>query len=97
VPRVTECGRRLAQEAAAAGKELIDVEMAMPGEFGPEVRKLHRAVRAADVLCEERRLLTLASSGDLRALQAWMTDQITGQLERGAEPVSWADWVAARA
>jgi hypothetical protein len=23
-----------------------------------------------------------------------MTAQITGQLERGAEPVSWNDWVA---
>jgi len=48
--------------------------------------------QAADVLCEEVRLLTLASTPDLRELRAWMTDQICSQLEVGAAPVSWDDW-----
>ncbi len=89
-------GRRLAQEAADQGKTHIDVEMAMPIEFGREVVKLQEAVRAADVLCEERRLLTLASSEDLRLLRAWMTESVVGQAERGAEPVSWATWLTRR-
>ena len=58
-------GRRIAQRAAADGREFIDVDMAMPREFSAEVQKLDRAVKAADVLCEEMRLLTLASSADL--------------------------------
>jgi anti-sigma regulatory factor (Ser/Thr protein kinase) len=87
-------GRRMAQQAAESGAEYVDVEMAMPPGFGAEVRKLDEAVKAADVLCEEMRLLTLASSAELRTFRAWMTAQITGQLERGAEPVSWNDWVA---
>lgn len=90
-------GRLLAQKAAETGEEHIDVEMAMPREFAAEVRRLDVAVQAADVLCGDLRLLTLASSPDLRALRAWMTDQITSQLERGADPVSWNGWVADRA
>ena len=67
--------------------------MAMPREFSGEVRKLQAAVQAADVLCEEMRLLTLASSADLRALRAWMTEQLVDQIERGAEPVDWRAWL----
>ena len=63
-------GRRIAQRAAAEGREFIDVDMAMPREFSAEVQQLDMAVKAADVLCEKMRLLTLASSGDLRALRA---------------------------
>jgi anti-sigma regulatory factor (Ser/Thr protein kinase) len=90
-------GRRIAQEAAAAGKEYVDVEMAMPREFAAEVRKLDLAVKAADVLCEEKRLLTLSSSADLRALRAWMTEQILSQVEDSAHPVPWSDWAVGHA
>ncbi|HLN75408.1 MAG TPA: ATP-binding protein [Nocardioidaceae bacterium] len=89
-------GRRIAQQAAAAGKEYIDVDMAMPREFSVEVQALQAAVKAADALCEEATLLTLASSPELRALRAWMTEQIVHQLEDGAGPVSWNDWLARR-
>ena len=53
-------GRRIAQRAAAEGRVFIDVDMAMPREFSAEVQKLDMAVKAADVLCQEMRLLTLA-------------------------------------
>ena len=87
-------GRRIAQEAAAAGLEHIDIEMAMPREFSAEVQKLDDAVKAADVLCEEMQLLTLASSPELRQLRAWMTAELTNQIERGAAPVPWDEWLA---
>lgn len=87
-------GRRIAQQAAAEGREFIDVDMAMPREFSAEVQKLDKAVKAADVLCEEMRLLTLASSGDLRALRAWMTDEIVRQAQHGAAPVTWEHWLS---
>jgi len=89
-------GRLIAQQAAAAGLDHIDVEMAMPREFSAEVRALHEAVKAADVLCEEMRLLTLASSPDLRDLRAWMTEELSHQIDDGAAPVSWEDWLARR-
>ena len=65
----------------------------MPREFSQDVLKLQQAVAAADALCEERRLLTLASSEDLRSLRAWMTESVFAQVERGDEPVSYDDWL----
>lgn len=88
-------GRRAAQQAAAAGLEHIDVEMAIPHEVAGEVAELQRAVLAADALCEEARLLTLASTPDLKALRAWMTEEIGAQTQ-GADPVPWPEWVAER-
>lgn len=87
-------GRRIAQQAAAQGLEHIDIDMAMPREFAAEVQKLDAAVKAVDVLCEEMQLLTLASSPELRQLRAWMTEELTNQIEHGAAPVSWEDWLA---
>jgi anti-sigma regulatory factor (Ser/Thr protein kinase) len=87
-------GRRQAQAALARGERLVDVEMAMPREFSTEVRRLDEAVREADVLCEQQRLLTLASTPELRAFRAWMVAEISAQAERGAPPVPWEDWKA---
>ena len=87
-------GRRVAQEAAAAGQQTIDIEMAMPREFAAEVEQLQVAVRRADRLCEEMHLLTLASPPELQALRGWMTEQVSHQLRDGAEPEPWPVWKA---
>jgi anti-sigma regulatory factor (Ser/Thr protein kinase) len=89
-------GRRIAQQAAAEGRTHVDIDMAMPHELGSAVRALAETVREADRLCEERRLLTLASDEDLRDLRAWMTAEVSGQLEQGQEPVPWEVWRASR-
>ena len=89
-------GRRVTQDAAAAGLDSIDLEMAMPREFSGEVEKLQESVLRADRLCEEMQLLTLASTSDLQALRAWMTEQIVAQLRERAEPEPWPAWVARR-
>src|SRR6478735_3390882 len=87
-------GRRAAEQARDAHRDFVDVEMAMPREFGVLVEQLQRAVARADRLCEEGRLLTLASPPDLRALRAWMTHEVLGQTSRRAAPTSWPDWLA---
>ena len=88
-------GRRAAEQARDDHLEFVDVEMAMPREFGVLVEQLQRAVARADRLCEEGRLLTLASPAELRALRAWMTHEVLGQTTRGAEPMAWPAWLAA--
>lgn len=89
-------GRRIAQKAADEGRAAIDIDMAMPRELAGQVRALQAAVQEADRLCDEMRLLTLASDDDLRELRAWMTEQVSDQLGRATTPVSWDDWRAAR-
>lgn len=89
-------GRRIAQDAHAAGSETIDVAMTVPREVAAQVRLLNEAVAEADTLCEREELLTLASPADLRLIRAWMTFSIGEQIENAAEPVSYADWLSAR-
>jgi anti-sigma regulatory factor (Ser/Thr protein kinase) len=88
-------GRRAAQQAAAAGLEHIDVEMAVPHEVSLAVVELQRTVAAADELCAEARLLTLASTPEVTALRAWMTEEIRAQVS-GAQPVPWPEWLSRR-
>lgn len=86
-------GRRLAEQAAAEGRSQVDIEMAMPHEFSTMVQRLQQAVIAADRLCEQMHLLTVASPPEIRALRAWMTHELVAQIEDGATPLSWADWL----
>ena len=90
-------GRRLAEQAAAEGRDTVDVDMAMPHEFSTMVRRLQQAVTAADELCEQMQLLTLASPPDIRELRAWMTHELVAQIEGDEPPVSWADWLRGKA
>lgn len=86
-------GRRTAEQARDQNREHVDVEMAMPREFGALVEQLQVAVTRADRLCEEGRLLTLSSPPELRTLRAWMTHEVLAQTG-GAAPTSWPDWLA---
>lgn len=88
-------GRRLAEEARAAGVEHVDIEMAMPREFAPLVLRLQEAVARADELCEQNQLLAITSPPEIRELRAWMTDAIVTQAD-GAPPVAWEDWLSRR-
>jgi hypothetical protein len=48
---------------------------------------------AADALCEQMELLTVASPPELRELRAWMSHELVAQIERREPPVTWADWL----
>lgn len=85
-------GRRAAERAREEGKEVVDVDMAMPREFSGLVLRLQEAVTRADQLCRDGRLLTLASPPDVQELRAWMTHEVVAQATRGASPTPWADW-----
>jgi anti-sigma regulatory factor (Ser/Thr protein kinase) len=89
-------GRRISQLAEEAGMDHVDVEMALPAEASLMIRELHKAVSAADELCEDLQLLTLASPPEMHALRVWMTEEIVAQIEEGRAPVSWEAWRRAR-
>ncbi|MDP3968748.1 MAG: SpoIIE family protein phosphatase [Nocardioides sp.] len=86
-------GRRTAQEAADAGLVEVDMEMVLPHDAAPVMQRVQEVVAAADRLCEQELLLTLHTSADVRALRAWMTDQIVGQLLEGRPAEPWETWL----
>ncbi|MCW2737764.1 ATP-binding protein [Nocardioides sp.] len=85
-------GRRAAERAREQGKEVVDVDMAMPREFSELIVQLQEAVTRADQLCKDGQLLTLASPPDVQELRAWMTHEIVAQATCGAPPIPWAEW-----
>ncbi|HYH72538.1 MAG TPA: ATP-binding protein [Nocardioides sp.] len=85
-------GRRAAERARDEGKEVVDVDMAMPREFSGLIVQLEQAVARADQLCGDGRLLTLASPPEVQELRAWMTHEIVAQATHGAAPIPWAEW-----
>ncbi len=89
-------GRRIAQEAAAAGLEHVDIEMTMPRAMSPGVRDLLDYAREADQVCRRFGLLTQASTPEMDSLREWFTECMVGQLEHDADPVTYADWLARR-
>lgn len=88
-------GRRAAERAREEGRDVVDIDMAMPREFSGLVTQLHEAVARADQLCREGRLLTLASPPEIQELRAWMTHEVFEQATTGAAPVPWAEWRSA--
>ena len=86
-------GRRIAQDAAAQGRETIDIEMPVPRQAVSDVLELHELVQAADALCEKQEMLTLASAPDVRNLRAWMVHEFVQQVERGAPATTYAAWL----
>ena len=88
-------GRRAAERARDEGREVVDVDMAMPREFSSLVEQLQVVVARADQLCRDDQLLTLASPPDVQELRAWMTHEIVAQATRGATPTPWAQWRSA--
>lgn len=89
-------GRRTAQDAAAAGQEQVTVVMVLPSPAAEQVERLDAAVAAADALCEREQLLTFASPPEVRALRAWMRDEVRDQVRHARAPRSYEQWRAAQ-
>lgn len=85
-------GRRTALDAAAAGLEVVDIEMTVPAVAAVDIRMLDQAVRQADALCHAEQLLTLASPPEVVALRAWMTHEFVAQIDRAEAPTSYERW-----
>jgi len=89
-------GRRIAQDAAAAGLEYVDIEMTLPRQMASSVRELLAADNLADEICQTHHLLTLRSTPEMVSLRTWMTECILTQAEEDAAPVPYDDWLRRR-
>ena len=90
-------GRRIAQDAAAAGLEYVDIEMTLPREMAPLVRELLAADNLADKICETHQLLTPRSTPEMVSLRTWFTECIVTQAQDDAAPVPYEEYLRQRA
>jgi PAS domain S-box-containing protein len=68
--------------------EIRTVTLSLPADIGPAVRLLRRVLESAEEASRDELLLTRPGLPQSQALQGWLLDQITGQLD-GALPTAW--------
>jgi hypothetical protein len=79
--------------AHLAGVDSLDLIFRVPPQAADAAVTLSRALDEADEFCRQgEHLLTLATPAPTVAYRRWYVAQFIDQI-RGAQPVSWADWV----
>jgi hypothetical protein len=86
----TDAIRSQFEEAAAAGRPTVDVELPADETTVEITEDITELLDAADEFCRSGDLLTLASSPKVVAWRHWWRDQVVGQIRQGAKPSQFA-------
>ena len=82
----TDAIRLQFEEAAAAGRATVDVELPADETTVQLTEEITELLDAADEFCRLGELLTLESPPEVVAWRRWWRDQVVGQIREGAEP-----------
>jgi hypothetical protein len=86
----TDAIRSQFEEAAAAGRSTVDVELPADEATVELTEDITELLDAADEFCRSGDLLTLASSPKVVAWRHWWRDQVVGQTRQGINPSQFA-------
>ena len=75
-----------AQQAAAAGRDRLDIELRFAPHVVSSARELADLTEQADAMARRLHLLTVAAPPEIVELRRWISEQIERQLERGEPP-----------
>lgn len=82
--------RSQVEAALARGDEVVDLVLSIPPAAAPFAEQLYDHLEEAEAYSESGKLLTLASSPEVRRFRAWFLEQCLTQLKGGA-PSPWED------
>lgn len=77
---------RQAEGAAAAGREIVDIDVDLPPNAASVAPQLVDLLEEADTMCRQQQMLTMAAPREVAQLRRWMCAQIVAQVERGETP-----------
>ena len=77
------------EEAAAAGRQAIDVDLPADETAAALTEDITDLLDSADEFCRSGDLLTLAARPEVVAWSHWWRDEVVGQVRQGADPVPW--------
>lgn len=83
---VRDAATAQAAEAERLGEKRVDLHADLPPAFVGVVRTLTEAMEEADEVAASGALLTLPSEPDMAALRRWIAEEISRQVDLGAEP-----------
>ncbi|HET6965753.1 MAG TPA: ATP-binding protein [Acidimicrobiales bacterium] len=81
----TDSDRRMAESAAAAGRETIDFDVFVPDDIASRIEGIAAWLRRVGSSIMRRQLLTLPASAEVTAYRRWYGEEILSQLA-GREP-----------
>jgi hypothetical protein len=76
--------------AEARGDVRVDIELRVPRSMIGDVAELQRTLDAADELCGEGHMLTIAPAPEISAFRRWYLDEVVRQLG-DASPTPWSE------
>jgi hypothetical protein len=77
------------EAAEARGDVEIDIDLALPAGTASDIIEFQRVLDAAEELCGEGHMLTIAPAPDISAFRRWYLGEIVRQLGN-AEPTPWS-------
>jgi anti-sigma regulatory factor (Ser/Thr protein kinase) len=86
--------RIIAREAARNGRELVDFDVLTDRNIRENLEFLRRLVWETEALSHDGRLMTLPAPEPVQRLRDWMEGEFLAQIEDGAEPIPYPDWLA---
>jgi anti-sigma regulatory factor (Ser/Thr protein kinase) len=84
----------IAREAVRAGRELIDFDVLADRNIRESIEFLRSLIWEVEALSRAGRLMTLPATEPVQRLRDWMEGEFLAQIEDGAEPLPYPDWLA---
>lgn len=89
-----DAARIIVHEALREGHELVDVDFLATRDIRESLRVLRGMVGEAEALSRTGRLMTLPAAEPVQQVRDWMEGEFLAQIEDGAEPLPWPEWLA---
>ena len=86
--------RIIAHDAVREGHELVDIDFLATRDIRASLAFLRSLIGECEALSRRGRLMTLVAPGPVQQVRDWMEDEFLAQIEDGAEPLPWPDWLA---
>lgn len=88
--------RLIAHQAVREGVELVDIDVLATRDIRASIGLLRALVGEAESLSRAGRLMTLPAPEPVQRLRDWLEGEFIAQVEDGAEPLPYPDWLAGR-
>jgi hypothetical protein len=76
----TDADRRMAERAAAAGADTVDLDFYVPDDVASRIEGITSWLRRAAAGIRRRQLLTMPASAEVTAYRRWIGEEILRQL-----------------
>lgn len=86
--------RIVAHEAVRQGQELVDIDVVASTEVRASIRFLRGLIAEVEALSRRGVLMTLPADEPVQQLRDWFEGEFLAQIEDGAEPLPYPDWLA---